>query len=248
MKHHEAEVRAEEFWRQAGRTEPYPRSLEATVSWALPLAIVKLPRLWLNEVHRWLADRDIRFERQGADRPLRACLVGRAGYGLVFIDGSDPDDEQRMSLAHEIAHFICDYVDPRRRALDAFGEQILPVLDGDREPSVTEQLDGMLRGVALGTFQHLMVRSGSGAVTRMAALESEDRADRLALELLAPRRVVLRRLEQREIRWRHAAAFTLAQEVLVSEFGLPVPAAKTYGRLLVLGSREPRSFDEWLHV
>ncbi len=248
MNHHEAEVRAEEFWRLAGCTEPYPRSLEPTVSWALPLAIVKLPRLWLAEIHRWLAERQIKFECQGANRPLRACLLARAGYGLVFIDGADPRDQQRMSLAHEIAHFIWDYLDPRRRALDAFGEQILPVLDGDRAPSITEQVDGALRGMALGTFHHLMVRSARGSVTQIAALQSEDRADRLALELLAPRRVVLRRLEHRGIRWRHASAFTLAQQVLVDEFGLPAPAAETYGRLLVLGSRRPRSFDEWLHV
>jgi hypothetical protein len=248
MNHHQAEARAEGFWRRAGRTEPYPRSLEATVSWALPLAIVKLPRLWLTEIHRWLAEREIDFECQGANRPLRACLLARAGSGLVFVDGSDADDERRLSLAHEVSHFLCDYLDPRRRALEALGEGILGVLDGDRAPSIAEQVDGLLRGVALGTFQHLMERSASGAVTQMAALESEDRADRLALELLAPRRMVLRRLEHRGIEWGRVTAFTLAHEVLADEFGLPAPAAKTYGRMLVMGCRGARSFDEWLHA
>lgn len=248
MKDHEAEARAEEFWRCAGRMEPFPRSLEATVSWALPLAIVKLPRLWLAEVHRWLAEREIDFQSPGTNRPLRACLLARGGYGLVFVDGSDPADERRLSLAHEIAHFLWDYLDPRRRALEALGERILPVLDGDRAPSIGEQVDGVLRGVALGTFQHLMERTASGSISQIAVLEAEDRADRLALELLAPRRIVVDRLMSRGMQWREPAAFAVAEALLVQDFGLPAPVAKHYGRLLVTGCRGPRSFREWLRA
>lgn len=246
MRDHEAQARAKEFWRRAGRTEPFPRSLEVTASWALPLAIVKLPRLAVGKVQRWLVERGVYFQCKGTNRPLRACLVACAGWGLVFVDGSDPEDERRLSLAHEIAHFLRDYLDPRHRALKALGGPILPVLDGDRPPSIGEQIDGVLRGVTLGTFRHLMERTAGGAVAQMSVLEAEDRADRLALELLAPRHVVLERLARRRIRWEEPEAFGTAQALLVEEFGLPAAAARGYGRLLVMGCRGPSSFMDWL--
>lgn len=246
MKSDKVEVRAADFWRRAGHTEPFPRSLEATVSWALPLAIIKLPRLSLGKIHRWLVERQVEFECQSQDRDLRACLLARAGCGMVFVDGSDPADERRLSLAHEVAHFLFDYLEPRRRAVEALGQQILPVLDGDREPSIAERVDGALRGVAMGTFEHLMDRTASGNVTRMGSLESEDRADQLALELLAPRRIVVGRLEAGGIAWQQPSAFVTAETLLVTEFGLPESAAKGYGRSLVLSCRGPRSFNDWL--
>jgi Zn-dependent peptidase ImmA (M78 family) len=39
--------------------------------------------------------------------------MARAGHGFISLDGSDADDERRFSLAHELAHFLLDYQDPR---------------------------------------------------------------------------------------------------------------------------------------
>jgi hypothetical protein len=52
-------ARAASFWDQAGITEPFPRTLERAVAWALPLAVVKLPRLGLLELRNWLEQRNI---------------------------------------------------------------------------------------------------------------------------------------------------------------------------------------------
>ncbi|HZQ09243.1 MAG TPA: ImmA/IrrE family metallo-endopeptidase [Anaerolineae bacterium] len=35
---------------------------------------------------------------------------------MIFLDGSDPANEQRITVAHEIAHFLVDYQMPRARA------------------------------------------------------------------------------------------------------------------------------------
>ena len=108
---------ASNFWRRAGGPAPFPRSLESAVAWALPVAVVKLPRLGLRELREWLAKRGIPFCINATDRRLRACVLARAGRGAIFLDGTDSEDELRLSLAHEVSHFVCDYLDPRRRAM-----------------------------------------------------------------------------------------------------------------------------------
>ncbi|MFY9822776.1 MAG: ImmA/IrrE family metallo-endopeptidase [Thermoanaerobaculia bacterium] len=246
MNDREAVTWAEKFWRLAGQNEPFPRSLEASIPWALPLVLVKLPRLGLLDVRLWLEQRGIPLQCSACDRALEACLVARGGHGLIFLDGADPPDVQRFALAHEIAHFLIDYLGQRQRALERLGERILAVLDGCRPATKEERLSGVLRGVALGTFTHLMDRSAAGDVERLEVLAAEDRADRVALELLAPHRVVVDRLKALGVRWRDPSAVLTVEEFLVQEFGLPVATARSYGRLLIMSRRSPCSFQEWM--
>lgn len=239
-------VKAGRFWRLAGHVEPFPRLLERAIAWALPLTLVKLPRLSFPDLRAWLTQRDIPFIFSHSDRCLRACLIAKAGSGIVFLDGSDPDDERRFSLAHEVAHFILDYLEPRERGIELLGASGLEVLDGRRPPTTEERLRGILHGVKLGTFTHLMERSPNGAVERIDILEAEDRADCLALELLAPRSTVFTLLEEAHVLWANPGAFLLAQGILVNEFGLPPSVAKHYGRMLVVQRRSTSSFREWI--
>jgi hypothetical protein len=95
---------ADLFWREVGRVEPFPRSLEASVLWALPIAIVKVPRLGINTLRAWLSERGVTFGKSEADRPLCGCLVAARGRALIFLDGGDAEDTLRFSLAHEVAH------------------------------------------------------------------------------------------------------------------------------------------------
>lgn len=246
MTDQEAARWAQRFWRLAGRTEPFPRSLELSVAWALPLAIVKLPHLGLAGLRNWLSKMGIRLRVGGSDRPLRACLLAKTGRGLVVLDGSDPEEERRVSLAHEVSHFLVDYAYPREKVLEALGEAGREVLDGLRGPTLQERLTGVLRGVEVGVYAHLMERSAVGEANRLEVVAAEDRADRIALELLAPRQIVLERLQARRIPWPEHAAAIAATEILVDEFGLPPAIAKEYGRYLVLGRRSTRGFREWL--
>jgi hypothetical protein len=159
----------------------------------------------------------------------------------VFLDGSDSDDERRFSLAHEVAHFLCDYLDPRERALRALGDRIREVLDGERAPRPEERLSALLRGVELGIYAHWMERSPDGAVTSAAVLAGEDRADRLALELLAPSRHV-----QEQLRHLGSSSVVEAVGLLVREYGLPRSHASSYMRFLARRRRAAQSFRQWL--
>lgn len=236
---------AERFWSLAGCRESFPRSLETPLSWALPVALIKLPRLEVSSLTEWLDRQGIVPPFTVAYRCLRACLVARAGYGIIFLDGSDSEDERRFSLAHEISHFMLDYWQPREHALSVLGPGIRDVLDGRRLPAPEERLGGLLQGVSWQTFTHLMDRSPSGQVEHLRILDAEDRADRLALELLAPRAIVISRLQA--VQWKESFAHDQVVETLQQEFGLPGTIAHEYGRMLVMSQRPARSFKKWLN-
>lgn len=111
------------------------------------------------------------------------------------------------------------------------------ILDGERPARPDELIDGLLAGVTLGIHRHLMDR-GPAAIERVS--RSEARADRLALELLAPRAEVARMVHG-------SGALKAAQveAVLVDHFGLPETAARGYA--LTFGPSTPVvSLRSWL--
>lgn len=162
----------------------------------------------------------------------------------MFVDGSDPHDEQTMSLAHELAHFLLDYFLPRDQAVRAFGPSILAALDGDRQLTDAEKLSAVLQGLTLGVYTSLWLRGPTGIARDSRVIAHEDAADALALEILAPRREVVARtktpLEQ--------SRYGLVAQVLRTDFGLPVAAADTYARLLCATAKSPRSMKDWLGI
>ncbi|GIW04411.1 MAG: hypothetical protein KatS3mg059_1031 [Thermomicrobiales bacterium] len=222
---------ADRFWEAAGRVPPEPRDLGQVASLAIPVAVIYTPALTVERIQIWLAQRGIPYCFDCASRRLRGCLVAAGGHGIIFIEGADPDDERRFTLAHEIAHFLVHYQHPRERALRRLGPGILPVLDGLREPTPEERIDAALAGCPLGVHTHLLERSGdAGALA--AGAESE--ADRLAWELLAPAQE-LRRVPAGD-----------RERVLQARFGLPRPEAARYARWLRRRFDGPPAYLDWL--
>lgn len=236
----------EEFWTRAGGPEPFPRDLERPILWALPLAVLKLPRLWVSDVEAWLQRRGIAFQLDCADRPLRGCLVAYGGRGCVLLDGADPEDERRFSLAHEAAHFLLDYLQPRERAVARLGAAILEVFDGLRRPTVDERVDAVLGQASIGIHTHLMERQPDGAFGYGRIVGAESRADRLALELLAPAAEVQRRVTRFQQPSSFQGGIELVVQVLTNDFGLPAAVAWPYAKLIMRSWREGPSFHEWL--
>ncbi|HET8628273.1 MAG TPA: ImmA/IrrE family metallo-endopeptidase [Thermomicrobiales bacterium] len=219
---------ADAFWRAAGEVEPFPRDLRRAIAFALPLGVVSLPRLRLRGVDDWLRGEGIDCRLAPADRALRACLVARRGQGLIFLDGTDPPDEQRFSLAHELAHFVRDYWLPRRQAGDRLGPAVLEVLDGARPPRPEERVQAVLARVELGYHVHLLDRAPDGA-PGPAVASAERAADLLACALLAPAADALRDLPALPAPARREAV----ARRLAAEFGLPAAPAARYAATLV---------------
>src|ERR1043165_1279702 len=214
------------FWQQCGEFEPLPRILEKSVQLALPLAIVKLPQLKLHIIENWLARCGVSYSFNCRSRAVRGCLIAYGGHGTCFVDGSDPADEQRFTIAHEIGHFISDYLIVRETAISKFGERITDVLDGLRSPTVTERVHAALISTSLVVYTNLMERDETGSSAHPGVWKIEDRADRIALALLAPPEEVLEIADTSgdNFQQRHQTMMS----VMCERFGLPVQIADAY--------------------
>jgi hypothetical protein len=232
---------AESFWGLVGEPEPFPRTLRRAIARSLPVSVVHLPQLSVRSAEEWLRQQGAEHVVDVHDRSLRACLVSRNGQGVIFIDGTDPDNEQRFSIAHELAHFLLDYLSPRQHVMQQLGEGVLDVLDGLRPTTVEERAAGLLARVPLQAHTHLMDRNYDQS-SQMTVADSERAADHLALELLAPWKTVSDETQRLGIsQHRHAVS-----EFLERRFGLPVLPAVMYSELLAPKRSTPSSFLQHL--
>jgi hypothetical protein len=216
--------RAARFWADAGDPPPFPRDLTKAIAWLPHLHVAARPHITLTTAADHFARCGVPFRITEPDRALRGCFGAHAGQGFILIDAADDEAEQRLSLTHELAHFLNDYEEPRRRAVERLGPGVLEVLDGKRKPTTDERLAGVLRNVPVGSHTHLLGRDKWGRPATDTEFEAEAAADRLAFELLAPFDAVM------------ASPATDRQSLakrLVSNFGLPsIPAAKYAAALL----------------
>jgi hypothetical protein len=218
------------FWQRCGEEEPFPRALERSIALALPVALVRLPRLTVSSIESWLHSRGVGYSLNCSDRGLRGCLLAWRARGIIFLDGTDPSDQVRFTVAHEVAHFL-DYIASLEAAARQCGDRIGEVIDGLRLPSVPERLSATLAGVDLGVYAKLMERDDLTGDLAHDSIRLENRADAIAIALLAPPTDVLGRLDRTLKGFDQRLAN--GEEVLERGFGLPPVIARKYARKLV---------------
>ena len=216
----------DEFWLRAGEPECFPRTLERAIAFALPLTLVKLPRLRLWDIERYLQQRGVSFQFDTATRAVRGCLIAYGGAGVIFVDGGDPANEQRLTVAHELAHFLADYLIPRENAIQKIGSQVVEVLDGIRTPSLQERVHSILNDEPIGAFSRLVERDARGNAMGAEVWKIEHRADRIALALLAPPQTVLKNVDLNAPRFE--MRYASLTQVLQGTFGLPEDISRAY--------------------
>jgi Zn-dependent peptidase ImmA (M78 family) len=212
----------ERFWAAAGSPPPFPRDLEAAAANAAPLSVIDRPHLRLSTVVEYLNRLRSPLALAEPDRPLRAALYCWKGTGFLFLDTTDPPDERRFSLAHEVAHFLRDYDALRRQVTKSLGSDALAVLDGLRPATADERLSAVLRNRPLTPHAHFMNRDATGRPKGDDERRAEADADRLAFELLAPAELLTGETDLPALATR-----------LIAEFGLPPSAALAYSSLLL---------------
>ncbi|MGP0026719.1 MAG: ImmA/IrrE family metallo-endopeptidase [Streptosporangiaceae bacterium] len=224
------------FWANADEDPVFPRGLHLPVLMNLPLAIIEIDGLTLGNLDEWLHRHHLPRLGDIADRPLRGCVVAYGGIGLLFVDRSDDPEQRRQTLAHEAGHFIVDYLIPRENVAQRRPE-LLDVLDGEREPTDAERFDALLADLPIGFHTHLLERDIRGGHLSEATTDVEDRAERLAFELLAPLQRVLAELSP-------TAEHEIPQ-LLQQRFGLPAGVATRYaGYIKRYRLRRPRTLLE----
>jgi hypothetical protein len=234
-----------EFWQRAGNPPGFPRDPEPLLALHLPLAIQPLPRLSSARAATWAAAHGLVALPDAPDRPLRGCLIAVRGRGFLLVDPDDPPDERRLTVAHELGHFLIEVHEPRRRAIGALGPDASALLDGARPATFDERLHAILAGVPIGPQVHLMAREPDGSIGCPRIAAAECGADAFALELLAPAAVLHPAVVAlaplpRQQRW------ALVTELLHDRFGLPTINAGGYARDLVEQLTGGASAREWL--
>jgi IrrE N-terminal-like domain len=213
---------AQNFWAETGWHNKFPRQIEQAAPLKLPLVIAKQARITAQTVTHWLQQRRIVIPLPGDQRDLYGCLVAHRGHGFIFVSDAESPEEQRLTIAHEVAHFLVDYLLPRQRVLHALGAHMAEVLDGLRRPTPAERAAAILSHMRLGAHIHLLPRPGIDADADRTVAQAEDRADRLALELVAPQacvRHVLKALLNRQV-----VTPDNVRAALATHFGLPAYA------------------------
>jgi hypothetical protein len=205
---------ADQFWGRIGKPFPFPRDIECAAMLAYPVVVVKLPRLTVERISSWLGDRGAVVAVPLCEGEMAGCVLAHRGRAAIFVAGTDRADEQRATVAHELAHFIRHYLSVRERAVRALGPTIIEVLDGDREPTFAERARGVLRDGPVGVHVHVLPRAERGAV--VAQVESE--ADELALQLVAPREAVVECLDRIDATDQSPRE---RRRLLAKQFGLP---------------------------
>jgi Zn-dependent peptidase ImmA (M78 family) len=178
---------ADDFWKAAGGRTSLPYDISGAVNLALPVDIVSLSNLSVRNIENWLAQRKIPIDIGLEDRFLHGFILVSRGNGFIFVNGTDPEEERRYTVAHEVSHFLLDYRLPRENAVKKLGPRILEVIDGRREATILERVDGALYAVLARPYTHRLEKVGDGSYESWDVQQAENDADALAVELLAPR-------------------------------------------------------------
>ena len=237
---------AQEFWILAGGTTDYPCDMETAITFTLPIKIEGVKQLRVSDINTWAERIKNPVYVSGRDRRLHGCLLAHKDKGVIFYDTDDPLDEQRVTLAHELAHFLVDYQAPRKRAINIFGPAILPVLDSERPPTHVERLHAAMSTVHLGCMSHVMERPDEGLPSNMV-LDIEDRADRLAFELLAPASLLQEQMRISTVRGFNTRFAFLTQH-LCTVHGLPESIASSDAHYILHQMGEPTFRDMLFHL
>ncbi|HVX01394.1 MAG TPA: ImmA/IrrE family metallo-endopeptidase [Candidatus Babeliaceae bacterium] len=225
------EAIAKDFWNKARRSKlGPPYDISGAISFLLPIDIITLSELTLGKINEWLVNNGITLPIRVNDRHLHGFILIKKGIGIIFVNGTDSEEERSFTLAHEASHFILDYKAPRDKAIEKIGNGVENVLDGLRQPTLDEQISSIISGVSVKAFTHLLEKEGDGSFENIKVFDAENNADALAIELLAPYNEVIKAT----LGGRSKMAFDLfvrdCVDLLTSKYRLPAPIAKQYAK------------------
>lgn len=227
------ETIAKDFWSKTTlqKNKP-PYDISGAVSLLLPLDIVSMSELTLRKIDQWLRKKGISISTDVNDRYLHGFILISKGAGFMFVNGTDSQEERTFTIAHEASHFILDYKIPRDKAIEKFGNGIEGVLDGFREPTIDEQVRGLINETNIRPFTHLLEKDGDGSFQNIKVFDAENNADALAIELLAPHSEVVKATLSGKRKMSFELFDQQCFDILISKYKLPSSIATQYSKRL----------------
>jgi hypothetical protein len=225
----------------------YPRNLE-TILWTQKLSLIALSQLNIAQVQDWLNSKHVIVPKsvKGQARRIFGCLVAYGGRGFIFVDKDASVVEKRFTIAHELGHFLRDYLKPRNDVINKLGKDIVDVLDGQRQATEDERIYAVLSSVRLNVYTDLLLRGENNQFVNSHVNISEVKADCIALELLAPFKSVLQISNVPPNTFTSEEIVARTFPILKDYFELPLQMANSYSQRLSLYFKKGQSIRDWL--
>lgn len=243
---------ASEFWEAAGITPVYPlraSNLEQAAFLLYPVNIIKLNQLTISTINQWLAGNNFYHLSTIEERQLFGLLFVHKGHAFIFLDGTDDTNEQLLTLAHELAHYILEIDKPRKQAISQYGINIADVFDGLRQPSVSERLSGIISRTHIQPYLHLLEKPEMNSESRWHVWNAENAADTLAWELIAPEYLVKEKLLGKGISLEFNKLRETLPNLLSEHFQFPDTIAELYAKKLTCcWTKGGPSMTDWLGI
>ena len=222
-----AEYWAEWFWTRAGRPVRYPVDISYAAICALEVSIHMIADLTPAAATDFFRRDGSRGATAFGQRAMHGCIAFGPRGATIMVEQKDAEDERRFTIAHEVAHYILEVRRHHRLAEQRVGGDFVGILYGLREATPTERIDAWLNNVRSTPTAHFMDRTPDGGYGCGRSPEAECSADRLALEILAPRAEMVRAvLDCRKLPFRNPVDAT--QRFAEQRFGLPSEVAGPY--------------------
>jgi len=227
---------AESFWGSVGGPPIRPRDLAPLITRTTDVVLVQIRDLCLSAARSWFDRRGVTVPVAGNDRPVKGLVVAFGGRGVIFVEMELPTDERRVILAHEFAHYLVEYLQPRNRLTRRLGDELCQHLDGQKPLEAPHEWAALLAGVPLRMHTHFLARENSDDWLPQV----ERTANELALELLAPHKLVLA-----DLRGTPPNRDEIC-EWLIAKYGLPLAWASGYAVTIADSHSRRRPFSERL--
>lgn len=191
------------------------------------LLVKYIRNLTRRGIEAWLNRSQIKVHLPMPDQALYGFLYVQNEMVIIFLEADADPKERKFTLAHELAHYLLEYVWPQQQAIRVLGQGAASLFSKRRLPDLKERVWGTLHDLPLYPRKDLLSNKQMDAAGRLALAAAENNADMLAFELMAPFEL-LRSCEQQG---NHRATFMYIHNLLQTVFDFPPTQAQIYAQL-----------------
>jgi len=238
----EIERIAREFWSTVDQNYHENYDIISAVDTSPTIDLIKIKNLSISKIEEWLIAIGLKDNFDIPDRRLHGVLIIKGDSVAMFIEDDENPIQQRFTVAHEVSHYLLDYQIPKEKAILALGKEIEDVLNGNLPANNTQLALSVIKGINIDPYSFLIEKTGNGSFEDWKNFNSENEADYLALELLAPRIRIINETFSSTKRLSYSQFTRKSQEILIEKYRIPSDIARQYASQLAYSVTSGPSF------